>query len=290
LLVRELLRREKDIGRTDLVAIVAFVLGATRERIYMDPGRELAGAALEDIERHVAERKKGKPLSYITRTREFFSEEFLVDERVLVPRPETELLVEEALRIMAEKTGRERGQESGHASQDTGPHILDMGTGSGIIGIILARHGAAAVTCVDISGDALLVARENAARLGVQDRTACVRSDLFTGISRSARFDIIVANLPYVSAPEWEELTTDVKFEPRTALLGGILGTEIYERFVGELPGHLKEDGFVLCELGGAAQIEAVGKLMKGRGLRVDSKKDLAGRDRILIGSWKNLS
>jgi release factor glutamine methyltransferase len=284
--VRELLRRKKDIGRTDLVAIIAFVLATTSERIYMDPGRELAQEALERIDQYVAERKKGRPLSYITRTREFFSEEFFVDERVLVPRPETELLVEEALRIMTERPAH----KSGDKSEDRGLRILDMGTGSGIIGITLARHGAAAVTCVDISGDALLVARANAARLGVQDRIACVRSDLFAAINASMRFDIIVANLPYVSASEWEELMTDVKFEPKTALLGGTLGTEVYERFVGDLPSRLKEDGFVLCELGGTAQIEAMGDLMKGHGLRVDSKKDLAGRDRILIGSWKNLS
>ncbi len=284
--IREFLRQERDIGRTDLVAIMAFVLATNTERIYMDPGRELPEEACRRIDRYVAERKKGKPLSYITRTREFFSEEFFVDERVLVPRPETELLVEEALRIMAERPGL--GQESGSAA---GLRILDMGTGSGIIGITLARHGAAAVTCVDISLDALLVARTNAARLGVQDKVVCVCSDLFAGINTSTRFDIIVANLPYVSASEWHELMTDVKFEPRTALLGGgNLGTEVYERFVADFPGRLREDGFVLCEVGGKAQVEAVGALMKGRGLYVHSKKDLAGRDRILIGSWKNLS
>ncbi len=273
--VRELLRREKDIGRTDLVAIMAFVLHTTGERIYMDPERELTENALERIGQHISERKQGKPLSYITRTREFFSEEFFVDERVLIPRPETELLVEEALRIMAERP------ES---------RVLDMGAGSGIIGITLARHGAAAVTCVDISLDALLVARCNAARLGVQDRIGCIRSDLFAGIKMGARFDLIVANLPYVSLSEWEELTTDVKHEPGCALLGGTLGTEVYEGFVAGLPDRLTEDGFVLCELGGTTQIEVVGNLMKRSGLHVHSKRDLAGKDRILIGLWKSLS
>jgi len=284
--IRELLRQERDIGRTDLVAIMGFVLATNTERIYTDLGRELPEEACRRIKEFIAERKKGKPLSYITRTREFFSEEFLVDERVLVPRPETELLVEEALRVMAERPGQ--GQESGSAG---GLRILDMGTGSGIIGITLAKHGAAAVTCVDISLDALLVARTNAARLGVQDRVVCVCSDLFAGVSASMGFDIIVANLPYVSASEWDELMADVKYEPGCALLGGgNLGTEIYERFVANLPGRLREDGFVLCEVGGKAQVEALGDLMKGHGLYVHSKKDLAGWDRILIGSWKNLS
>jgi release factor glutamine methyltransferase len=284
--VSELLRREKDMGRTDLVAIMAFVLATTGERIYMDPERELTEGAVERIEQHLSERKQGKPLSYITRTREFFSEEFYVDERVLIPRPETELLVEEALRVMAGRPER----ESGHTSTGAGLRILDMGTGSGIIGITLARRGAVAVTCVDISLDALLVARHNAARLGVQDRIGCVCSDLFAGVKAGPRFDLIVANLPYVAASEWEGLMTDVKHEPGCALLGGTLGTELYERFVADLPGRLRDDGVVLCEFGGTTQIEAVGALMRGHGLRVYSKKDLAGNDRILIGSWKNLS
>ena len=271
----EFLRQEKDIGRTDLVAIMAFVLAISTERIYTDSGRELPEETCRRIKEHVAERRKGKPLSYITRTKEFFSEQFFVDERVLVPRPETELLVEEVLHVVAERP------ES---------CILDMGTGSGIIGITLARHGAATVTCVDISLDALLVARANAIRLGVQDKVACVGSDLFAGISTARRFDIIVANLPYVSASEWQKLMTDVKFEPKVALLGGHHGTEVYERFVANLPGRLEDNGCVLCELGGKAQIEAVGGMMKGRGLYVHSKKDLTGRERVLIGSWKSSS
>ena len=277
--VRELLRREKDMGRTDLVAIMAFVLRTTRERIYMHPEREVTEEALERIDQHLSERKQGKPLSYITRAKEFFSEEFFVDERVLIPRPETELLVEEALRIMAQRQG-----------DKSSLRILDMGTGSGIIGITLAKCGAATATCVDISLDALLVARCNAARLGVQDRIGCIRSDLFAGIKAGTRFGIIAANLPYVSLSEWHELMTDVKYEPGCALLGGPLGTEAYERFVANLPDHLSEDGSVLCELGGTRQIEAVGDLMKKQGLHVHSKKDLAGKDRILIGSWKSLS
>jgi len=281
--VNELLRREKEMGRTDLVSIMAFVLHTTPERIYTDSCRELTAATLERIDQHIAERKKGRPLAYITQKREFFSEEFFVDERVLVPRPETELLVEEALRVIAQRRSHESGQKSTL-------RILDMGTGSGAIGITLARHGAETVTCVDLSFDALLVARYNATRIGVSDRIAFARSDLFAGIKKGARFDIIAANLPYVAASDWEELMVDVKYEPKDALLGGPLGTEVYERFVAGLPGRLDEDGFVLCELGGRTQIEAVGDLMKRCGLQVYSKKDLAGQDRILIGSWKNSS
>jgi release factor glutamine methyltransferase len=280
--VRELLRREKEMARTDLVSIMAFVLRTTPERIYTDPGEELTAAALKQIDQHIAERKKGRPLAYITQKREFFSEELFVDERVLVPRPETELLVEEALRVIAQR----RSLESGH---EPTLRILDMGTGSGAIGITLARHGAGKVFCVDLSLDALLVARYNAIRIGVSARITFVRSDLFAGLKNEARFDIIAANLPYVAVSEWEGLMAEVKYEPKGALLGGPLGTEVYERFVAGLPGRLNEDGIVLCELGGRTQIEAVGDLMKECGLQVHSKKDLAGQDRMLIGSWKNL-
>ena len=273
--IRELLRQEKEIGRTDLVAIMAFVLATKTEGVYADPGRELSEEARRCIKEHVAERKKGKPLSYITHTKEFYSEEFIVDERVLVPRPETESVVEEALQIMAEMPK---------------PHILDMGTGSGIIGITLARHGAGAVTSVDISREALDVARLNAGLLGVKEKVAHVCSDLFGGLRAGQRFDIIVANLPYVSLKEWHELMKDVRFEPKIALVGGNLGTEVYERFVMDLPGRLTEDGFAVCEVGGKMQVEALGGLMKGHGLHVRSKRDLAGRERVLIGSWKSLS
>jgi release factor glutamine methyltransferase len=273
--VREILRQEKHISQIELVAIMASVLATSTERIYMDPGRELPDEACKQIRQCVAQRKKGNPLSYITRKREFFSEEFLVDERVLVPRPETELLVEEALRIMAGRSGL---------------YILDMGTGSGIIGTMLAKHGATDTTCVDVSHQALLVARQNAERLGVQDRITHICSDLFAGIRPEQRFDIIAANLPYVSASEWEGLMKDVRFEPKIALLGGDRGTEIYERFVAALPGYLKEDGSVLCELGGRGQIEAVGDFMKGHGLHIRALRDLEGRQRVLVGSWKSSS
>ena len=289
--VQDFLRSEKDLGRTDLIVIIASALDVTPEAIYTHPEKELDDTALERIARHIDERKKGRPLSYITNTKEFFSQDFYVDERVLIPRPETELLVEEALHAMVAARSP-LNQESGHATvaKKEDVRILDMGTGSGAIGITLARYGASSVACVDVSFDALLVARWNAKRLAVEDRISLVQSDLFGGLKKKARFDIIVANLPYISASDCERLMPDVKREPPRALLGGTRGTEVYERFVADLPHHLEESGSVICELGDAGQIESVGKSMRALGLRVRSKKDLAGQDRVLIGSWKNLS
>ena len=124
-----------------------------------------------------------------------------MDERVLIPRPETELLVEEAMKIMRSK-GR--------------PHVLDMGTGSGVIGILLAKNGAGSVLCVDISPGALAVARKNARAFGLRTRIDFVASDLFSAIKKGRSFDLICANLPYVALHEWEGLMTEVReFEPK---------------------------------------------------------------------------
>jgi release factor glutamine methyltransferase len=273
--IREILRQEKDVPHIDLIAIIAFVLSTSTERIYMDLALELPHDACEHIRESIAQRKRGRPLAYVTGTREFFSEQFLVDERVLVPRPETELLVEEAIRVMEKRTDL---------------RVLDMGAGSGIIGALLAQHGATDVTCIDISHEALLVARENARRLGVQDRITHVCSDLFGGIKKGRRFDVVVANLPYVSSSEWEGLMRDVRFEPYVALVGGDRGTELYERFVLALTGYLGEGGAALCEVGGDAQAERVGEAMRQLGLEVRTEKDLEGRQRVLVGSWKSLS
>ncbi len=270
-----MLRQEKDVPRIDVIAIIASVLSTSTERIYMDLGMELPPEACERISASLAQRKSGKPLAYIAGKREFFSEEFLVDERVLVPRPETELLVEEAIRIIA-------GNPSAR--------VLDMGTGSGIIGTLLARHGAHQVTCVDVSHDALLVARKNAERLRVGERIACVCSDLFSAMRQGQRFDLITANLPYVSAPEWEGLMRDVRFEPYVALVGGVRGTEVYERFIPAAATHMAEGGSLLCEVGGDAQAECLETVMKGSGFQVRTEKDLEERKRVLIGSWKSSS
>jgi release factor glutamine methyltransferase len=241
----------------------------------MDSDMEHPPEACDRISAFLAQRKTGKPLAYIAGKREFFSEEFLVDERVLVPRPETELLVEQAIRLMAGKTSA---------------RVLDMGTGSGIIGTLLARHGAHAVTCVDLSHGALLVARKNAERLGVGHKIAHVCSDLFGAIGQGQRFDLVTANLPYVSRAEWEGLMRDVRFEPYGALVGGVRGTELYERFIPAAARYLAADGAVLCEVGGDAQAEYLERVMRTSGFRVRTERDLEERKRVLIGSWKSSS
>jgi release factor glutamine methyltransferase len=240
------------------------------------PERVLDAAEAGRIERLIGERRHGRPLAYITKRREFFSETFYVDERVLIPRPETELLVEEAMKIIRQK----------------GPlRVLDMGTGSGIIGILLAKAGAASVLCVDIAPGALAVAGRNARALGVRERLDFVAADLFSALKPKGSFDLICANLPYVAACEWEGLMEDVKgFEPQGALVAGAAGTESYEKCIADAPGRLAPGGTLLLEVGGEAQAASLGALLQGAGFETAVFRDLAGRQRLLRGSWKSSS
>jgi release factor glutamine methyltransferase len=274
--VKEILLSEKDLPRIDLLAIVSFALRLAPEWILSEPERAVDKAEADRIEQLIGERRRGKPLAYLTNRREFFSETFYVDERVLIPRPETELLVEEAIKSIGRK-GRLRA--------------LDMGTGSGAIGILLAKRGAGYVLCVDISPDALDVAYRNSRLMGVQDRIDFVASDLFSALKDGETFDLVCANLPYVASSEWEGLMDDVReFEPRQALVGGETGTETYERCLQEMAGHLAEGGSALLEIGGERQAARLGALMREAGFEVAVLRDLAGRVRLLRGSWTSSS
>ena len=267
---------EKDLPRVDLVGIISHVLSLPPERILMEPERVLNESEQRKIRQSIEERRKGKPLAYLTNQREFFSEPFYVDGRVLIPRPETELLVEEAMKIIRSK---------GHL------HVLDMGTGSGVIGILLAKNGAGSVVCADVSPAALAVARKNARAFGLQTGIEFMASDLFSAIKKGRTFDLICANLPYVALHEWKGLMAEVReFEPMHALVGGDAGTELYERYLEEIGDYLAEDGALLCEIGGEGQAALLSAVLKKAGFEMEVLRDLAGRQRVIRGSWKSLS
>lgn len=259
-----------------MVNILAVALSIRKEDVFAYPEREVEEESCLLAESLLAERQKGKPFAYIAGNKEFFSENFSVDERVLIPRPDTEVLVEEALRILFRNPSMSA--------------VLDMGTGSGAIGLVVAKQSRNKVLCSDISLDALCVARENSRRLGVSSLTCFLCSDLFGAVGNMS-FDMVLANLPYIPSEEWGGLMRDVKdYEPRMALDGGHEGLVIYERFIEALPRHLNRKGHVLCEVGGGNQAEKLGKMLGTVGLTVDTRKDLSGNERVLIGSWINLS
>ena len=260
---------------TDILPILSFALSMKKEKILVCLDNEIGENEARAVERILRERQEGKPLAYITGEKEFFSQSFFVDRRVLIPRPETELLVEEALAILDKRNDIRT--------------VMDVGTGSGIIGATIARLSSRSVLCVDISMDALTVARRNASASEAPERLAFLCSDLMTGIKKGRKFDMILANLPYVAEREWDDIMRDVKeYEPGVALLGGPDGLEIYRRFVRLLPEYLGEHGCVLVEIG-PGQGQKMVNMLESRGLKAVLKKDLAQRERVVIGSWTNL-
>jgi len=262
---------------TDVLGIISFVCATTKEQVMANMSREIENASLWQIEKLLGERRNGKPLAYITEKKEFYSQDFFVDKNVLVPRPETEVLVEEALNILAKR-------------KDI-TNILDMGTGSGAIGLTISQRALKHVVCVDISEKALGVARKNAHTMGVNDRAHLLCSNLFSGIKKNTRFDMILANLPYVADDEWDNLMADVRdFEPKKALCGGKGGIEIYQEFLRSAHLYLKNDGYMLCEVGGYRQAQMMKNILESTGFRATIKNDYSGEERVVVGSWINLS
>ncbi|MBY0271274.1 MAG: peptide chain release factor N(5)-glutamine methyltransferase [Burkholderiales bacterium] len=216
----------------------------------------------------VVRRVAGEPIAYITGRREFHGREFLVNPAVLIPRPETELLVELALqRLPAAAPGR----------------VLDLGTGSGCIGItIAAERPQVQVTLVDASAAALEIARANAAQWAPAN-TTLLHSDWYSALA-AERYDLIVANPPYVAEGDAHLQQGDLRFEPRSALAAGVDGLNDLQRIIAEAPRHLRAGGWLLLEHG-FDQAAACAWLLAAAGLQeVFHAPDLAGMPRVSGG------
>lgn len=227
-------------------------VGATRTD---EVTKEHTARLLPLIERRTA----GEPLQYVLGTWRFYGLPFFVDPRVLIPRPDTEILVEEALKELCDKPGAT---------------VLDVCTGSGCIGLTLAKKSDAIVTLSDLSEDALSVAKANAKALAAT--VHIVRSDLFSSIE--GQFDLITCNPPYLSAEEMARLDRSVRYEPALALDGGEDGLAMYRRIREGYRRHLKPNGLLLIEIG-YEQGEAVCAMFSGSRLR----KDYGGRPRVVM-------
>ena len=239
----------------------------TEERFLAAPDRPCPPQDEAFFRRLVARRLAGVPLSYLTGTREFWSIPIAVSPSVLVPRPETEGLVEKVLELSTREAER----------------ILDVGTGSGCIAIALAKElPRAEITAVDISERALAVARRNAAREKAKS-IEFLRSNLFSAFRGTGRkFDFIVSNPPYVSRAEWDELPPDVRdFEPRRALLAGESGLDVIERLVRRAGTFLNPGGYLICEIGEGQRDRVLG-LFGRRWTEIETAWDLAGKPRVI--------
>jgi len=262
--------------RLNAELLLAHSLTLNREELYVRLHRELKEGEKGALERLIQRRSSGEPLQYILGKQEFWSINFKVDHRVLIPRPETELLVEQSLRILSEKTFEQN------------PSVLEIGTGSGAIAIALAKEVTHIfLVATDISRDALVLAKENAASAGVQDRIQFVNSDLLGSFqpSRERRaFDLILSNPPYIVQSEIGSLAKEVRnFEPVIALDGGKDGLKFYRRLVSQTPSSLREGGWLLLEVG-QGQAERVAEQIRERGtfLEPEILADLAGIERVV--------
>ncbi len=273
--------RGADSPRLDAEILLAEALGCQRIQLYTafeDLPPEDKRTAFREL---VRQRAEGTPVAYLVGRREFYSLSFKVGPGVLIPRPESELLVVTLLDLakpFPSLSGRGAGGEDP-------PRIADVGTGSGILAVTLAKHlPAAQVVATDTSKAALEIAGENARQHGVAERVQWIECDLLAGIGAEPKFDFIVSNPPYVSAAEYEKLPLDVKnFEPREALLAGPKGTEVIERLILEAAERLRPGGHLLIEISpmihGAVQalLAAVPGLQPG-----PTVKDLARLPRVV--------
>lgn len=228
---------ENDV--LDAQTLLARALGQDRTYLIVNFNQTLDHELLTAYRALIARRATGEPLQYITGCQEFFGLEFEVTPAVLIPRPETELLVEETIRLVAEH-------------KMAAPLLIDVGTGSGCIAVALAREVAdARILACDISPAALAVARRNALLHDVAEQVQFVASNLFAALSLEKRVDLILANPPYIAATEMRTLQREVRaWEPRIALTDEGDGLSFYRRLLNEAPARLKPGGWLLCELG----------------------------------------
>ncbi|MEW9077952.1 peptide chain release factor N(5)-glutamine methyltransferase [Terrisporobacter glycolicus] len=258
--------------RLDVEILLQKVLCVDRLYILLNLEKSLSEDEEKLFSKFINERLNNRPIAYIVGNREFMGLDFYVQEGVLIPRPDTEVLVEEVIEL-----GKSRGAIN----------ILDIGTGSGAITVSLAKYlDNAKITSVDISDIALEIGKKNAESNNVNDRITFIKSDLFTNIDNDMRFDIIVSNPPYIKREVIETLDKQVKdFEPYNALEGGIDGLDFYRSITRQSKKYLNKDGILAYEVG-HDQSEEVSKLMESNGYtNIYTIKDLQQIDRVVIGS-----
>lgn len=252
--------------RMNAELLLMFTLGCDRAYLFAHPERELTSEEESRYETAVSERSRGVPAQYITGHQEFWGMDLIVTPAVLIPRPETEHVIETAL-------------EFGGA--DPSIRIVDVGTGSGCIALALAKElPGAEIHATDISSEALEVARANAARLQLNGRIHFHQTDLVSGLS--GQFDIVVSNPPYVGESEEDTVQLEVrKFEPRNAVFAGKTGTEVIACLIPQAKQILRPEGWLIMEVSGTIA-DAVRKLLEGwQGVRV--KPDLQSIPRVAL-------
>jgi release factor glutamine methyltransferase len=256
-----------DAPRLNAEILLAHALGCERIRLYLDFDKPLGETELTRFRELVKRRAGGEPTAYLTERKEFCGRAFKVDQRVLVPRPETELVVEAAL-----------------AALPPDGLALDLCTGCGAIGITLAlERPGVRVLASDLSAEALALARENAAALGA--RVELLEGDLFAPVAPELRFQVVVANPPYIPSAEMARLPREVGHEPVSALDGGEQGLSVARRIVAETPAHLAPGGTLILEMHESHR-DLLPPLCRESGFeRAEARLDLAGLPRFVVAT-----
>lgn len=267
-----------ESARLDAELLLGYILNKSRLQLYLDFEQIVATEYLAQYRELIKKRVERVPVAYLTNHKEFMSLSFYVDESVLIPRPETEVLVETVLKL-----------------QSDGCKVLDLGTGSGAIAIALATQRAEwKFVATDISTEALVVAKKNAQRHEVAERITFLQGDLFEPLQvehpdedgdEFMKFDCIVSNPPYISSSEIPALMPEVRdYEPRIAIDGGSTGLDFIDRLVAESPKFLTENGRLVFEFG-YQQGDAVRNLIQSNPQYTDCNiiKDYAGIERVVI-------
>jgi release factor glutamine methyltransferase len=263
--------RRIESPRLNAEHLLAHVLGRKRIELYLEFERDLAESELAPLRELVRRRGQGEPLQHLLGTVEFCGLIFLCDSRAMVPRPETEVLAELLI--------------SEFESELSDAHIVDIGTGSGVIALSLAaRFPGADIFAVDISDDALALARENAARLNLADRVRFMKSNLLENVD--GRFHLIAANLPYVSTQARDTLSREVLHDPEIALFAGARGDEMVHELIAQAPARLRPGGMLALEIGVGQSKPLLAALTEKNYRDIRSKNDYSGVTRFLLARY----
>jgi release factor glutamine methyltransferase len=260
---------ELGTPRLDAEVLIAHVLGVDRVRLYMDIDRPWSGDELGAVRALLKRRRQREPVAYLTGRREFYQRDFKVTSAVLIPRPDTETLIERACVLLP---------------LDAPQRVLDLCTGSGAIAVTLAaERPLASVVATDISEPALEIAAENAKKHGVEGRVTLRQGDLFDALPEDSRFELIVANPPYIRADDLAQLAPELRHEPQLALTSGPEGLDTLTRLCAAVDRYLAPGGVLLFEIGAGQAAQVTQLLASNPKLEgITTHRDLGGIERVV--------